>query len=53
MPAEAIEKFEQALQLGAGNTRAKSTKGRHHSWTASDSPVYNPRQAERAFVANC
>jgi carboxymethylenebutenolidase len=24
-------------------------KDAYHSWTSSDSPVYNPPQAERAF----
>ncbi len=49
MPAEAIAKFEQALANWGGNYESETYKGAFHSWTASDSPVYNRPQAERAF----
>ncbi len=49
MPEEAIAKLEQALASWGGKYESETYKGAHHSWTSSDSPVYNPPQAERAF----
>ena len=49
MPEEAIAKLEQALESWGGKYESETYKGAHHSWTSSDSPVYNPTQAERAF----
>jgi carboxymethylenebutenolidase len=52
MPAEAIEKFDRALEAwSAGGDRYESEvyEGAYHGWTAPDSPVYNEAQAERAF----
>jgi carboxymethylenebutenolidase len=49
MPAAAIEKFEQALQQWGGVYESEIYDGAYHSWTATDSPVYNRPQAERAF----
>lgn len=49
MPAEAIEKFERALQAWGGQFESEVYKAAYHSWTEPDSPVYNPEQAQRAF----
>ena len=49
MPAEAIEKFERALQAWGGAYESETYPGAFHSWTTPDSPVYNQPQAERAF----
>jgi carboxymethylenebutenolidase len=52
MPAEAIEKFNRALEAwDATGDRYESEiyEGAYHGWTAPDSPVYNEAQAERAF----
>jgi carboxymethylenebutenolidase len=50
MPAEAIEKFEQALKLWGGAYESETYDGAYHSWTVPDSPVYSQPQAERAFA---
>lgn len=50
MPDEAIEKFGQVLAAWGGKYESEVYEGAYHSWTASDSPVYNPEQAERAFT---
>lgn len=49
MPAEAIAQFEQALKDWGGKYESETYEGALHSWTSSDSPVYNQPQAERAF----
>ncbi|HEY8459379.1 MAG TPA: dienelactone hydrolase family protein [Blastocatellia bacterium] len=52
MPAEAIEKFNRALEAwsAGGNVyESEIYEGAYHGWTALDSPVYNEAQAERAF----
>ena len=54
MSEDAIAKFEQALAAwggknGGGKYESETYKGAFHSWTSSDSPVYNPSAAERAF----
>jgi len=49
MPEEAITRFEQALQRWGGSFESETYEGAYHSWTATDSPVYNQPQAERAF----
>lgn len=49
MSAEAIAKFEQALANWGGPYESEIYRGAFHSWTASDSPVYNQEAAERAF----
>jgi carboxymethylenebutenolidase len=49
MPAEAIQKLEQALAAWGGRFESETYDGAHHGWTVPDSPVYNPPQAERAF----
>ncbi|MGE5111557.1 MAG: dienelactone hydrolase family protein [Acidobacteriaceae bacterium] len=50
MPAEAIEKFEEALRAWGGEYESETYEGAFHSWTTLDSPVYNQPQAERAFA---
>jgi carboxymethylenebutenolidase len=50
MPAEAIEKFNQALAEWGGLYESEVYEGSHHGWTVPDSPVYNQPQAERAFA---
>jgi len=49
MPAEAISKFEAALTSWGGRFESETYDGALHSWTVTDSPVYNHAQAERAF----
>jgi|SRR5271166_1599668 len=49
MPEEAIAHFEQALKGWGGEYESETYKDAFHSWTSSDSPVYNEPQAERAF----
>ena len=49
MPEDSIAKFEQALKNWGGKYESETYKDAYHSWTASDSPVYKPEQAERAF----
>ncbi len=50
MPEEAIQSFEKALDERGGKYESETYEGAYHSWTAPDSPVYNPAQAERAFA---
>jgi carboxymethylenebutenolidase len=49
MPAEAIKKFEQALEAWAGKYQSETYAGASHGWTVPGGPVYNQEQAERAF----
>jgi carboxymethylenebutenolidase len=49
MNEEAIAKFEQALAKWGGKYESETYNGAYHSWTSSDSPVYNQPAAERAF----
>jgi carboxymethylenebutenolidase len=49
MPEEAIRGFERALEEWGGRYESETYDAAYHSWTASDSPVYNQAQAERAF----
>jgi carboxymethylenebutenolidase len=49
MPEEAIVKLDRALESWGGKYKSEIYKDAYHSWTSSDSPVYNPPQAERAF----
>ena len=49
MPEEAIAKLDRALEGWGGRYESETYEGAFHSWTASDSPVYNAAQAERAF----
>jgi carboxymethylenebutenolidase len=49
MSEEAIAKFEQALAIWGGKYKSETYRGAFHSWTSSDSPVYNAAAAERAF----
>jgi carboxymethylenebutenolidase len=49
MPKEAIEKFERALAAWAGKYRSEVYEGAYHGWTTPGAPVYNERQADRAF----
>jgi len=50
MPEEAIRALDAALENWGGKYRSEVYEGAYHSWTASDSPVYNAPQAQRAFV---
>jgi len=50
MPEEAIVKLDEALEAWGGEYESEVYEDAYHSWTASDSPVYNPEQAERAFT---
>jgi len=49
MPEEAIHRLETALADWGGEWESEVYEGAYHSWTASDSPLYNGAQAERAF----
>ena len=49
MPEEAIAKLDGALERWGGKYESETYPDAYHSWTSSDSPVYNPPQAERAF----
>jgi carboxymethylenebutenolidase len=49
MPEDAIAHFEQALKSWGGRYESETYEGAYHSWTSTDSPVYNQPQAERAF----
>jgi carboxymethylenebutenolidase len=49
MPAEAIQKFEEALEKWGGQYESETYEGASHGWTTLDSPVYNPAQATRAY----
>jgi carboxymethylenebutenolidase len=49
MPEEAIAKLDQALEAWGGEYESEVYADAYHSWTSTDSPVYNPPQAERAF----
>lgn len=49
MPEEAIRTLDAALEKWGGKYRSETYEGAYHSWTASDSPLYNAPQAERAF----
>src|SRR5262249_30875231 len=49
MPEEAIENLNRALEAWGGEFESEVYEDSYHGWTALDSPVYNPPQAERAF----
>lgn len=49
MPAEAIAKFDRALEAWGGTYESEVYEGAFHGWTVPDSPVYNQPQAERAY----
>jgi len=49
MTAEEIKHFEQALETWGGDYESETYEGAFHSWTAPDSPIFNPEQADRAF----
>lgn len=49
MPVAAIEKLERALAQWGGRYESETYDGAHHGWTSADSPVFNQRQADRAF----
>jgi carboxymethylenebutenolidase len=49
MSEDAIAKFDQALTRWGGKFESELYRGAYHSWTSSDSPVYNQPAAERAF----
>jgi carboxymethylenebutenolidase len=49
MPKAAIENLEHALKSWGGKFESETYDGAYHSWTTPDSPVYNEKQANRAF----
>jgi len=49
MREESIEKFDRALAAWGGRYESEVYEGAYHGWTVTDSPLYNERQAERAF----
>ena len=48
MPAEAIEKLNQALEAWGGRYESEVYEGAAHGWTMPDGHGYNEPQAERA-----
>jgi carboxymethylenebutenolidase len=50
MPAEAIERLNHALEAWGGKYESEVYEGAAHAWTVPDSPVYNQKQANRAFA---
>ncbi len=50
MPAEAIAGLERALAVWGRPYESETYEGALHSWTVSDSPVYNEAAADRAFA---
>jgi carboxymethylenebutenolidase len=49
MPVEAIARLDQALKAWGGQYESETYEGALHGWTASDGPMFNAAQAERAF----
>lgn len=49
MPAEAIEKLNQALKAWGGSYESEVYDGAHHGWTVPDGKPYHQFQAERAW----
>jgi carboxymethylenebutenolidase len=49
MPAEAIARLDRALEAWGGRYESETYEGAFHGWTASESPVFNAAQTERAF----
>lgn len=49
MPQAAIENFNRALEAWGGKYASEVYDGARHGWTVTDSPAFNPPQAERAF----
>lgn len=50
MPEEAIKGFNEALAAWGGRYESEIYDGARHGWTVPGMPVYNEKQAERAFV---
>lgn len=49
MPQDAIDHLNAALEAWGGDYESEVYDGAYHSWTVSDSPVFNAEQAERGF----
>jgi carboxymethylenebutenolidase len=49
MPAEAIEKLNQALEAWGGQYESEVYEGARHGWTVPDGKPYQQFQAERAW----
>jgi carboxymethylenebutenolidase len=49
MPPEAIAKLDAALAAWGGRYESETYAGARHGWTASDSSIHDPAQADRAF----
>ena len=49
MPAEAIERLEEALKRWGGQYESETYEGAIHGWTTLDNPAYNAPQASRAY----
>jgi carboxymethylenebutenolidase len=49
MPEEAINGFNEALAAWGGRYESQTYEGARHGWTVPGMPVYNEKQAERAF----
>src|SRR4029077_16576659 len=49
MPPDAIARLDRALEAWGGQSESDAYDGAFPGWTASDGPVFNAQQAERAF----
>jgi len=49
MPAEAIQKFEEALESWGGRYEGEVYTGASHGWTVADSAAHDAAQAARAY----
>ena len=49
MTQEALDALDAALAAWGGRYESEVYEGAFHGWTSSDSAVYNPAQAQRAF----
>jgi carboxymethylenebutenolidase len=49
MPAEAVQKLNQALAAWGGAFESEVYEGARHGWTVPGGPAYDEPQAERAF----
>lgn len=49
MPADAIEKFDEALSAWGGSYESDVYANAQHGWTVPDSKAYNEPEAEKAY----
>ena len=49
MPADAIQRLNEALEDWGGDYESRVYEGARHGWTVPDHPAYHQPQAERAY----